>query len=76
MLVSQRVTLWLVVVVGLALSLIVGTGLKREYDHEIAAASARTQNLTRILEAYTRQSMRRVTVTFLAIEPASVVMPA
>jgi PAS domain S-box-containing protein len=50
----------LYVAMGLVLCLIVGTGLKREYDNEIAAASARTQNLTKILEGYTRQSMRRV----------------
>jgi PAS domain S-box-containing protein len=50
----------LFVVMGFVLCLIFGAGLKREYDAEIAAASARTQNLTKILEGYTRQSMRRV----------------
>jgi two-component sensor histidine kinase/PAS domain-containing protein len=50
----------LFVVMGLVLCLIFGSNLKREYDNEIAAASARTQNLTKILEGYTRQSMRRV----------------
>jgi PAS domain S-box-containing protein len=56
----KRFVVTLYVVIGLVLCLIVGAGLKREYDNEIAAASARTQNLTKILEGYTRQSMRRV----------------
>jgi ribosomal protein S8E len=50
MLFSQRISL----------EMFVGIGLKREHDNEIAAASARTQNLTKILEGFTRQCARRV----------------
>ena len=46
-------------VVGIGWVALVATALWREHDEAVAAAGAKTQNLTRVLEEHTRQTLFR-----------------
>lgn len=56
----QHTIVGLCLLIGAVLTGVVAFDTQREYQHEIETATLRTQNLTRVLEEHTRQSMRRV----------------
>ena len=57
---TQQAVVLIATLGGLLITGLVVSDSMREHAHEVRAAGANTQNLTRILEEHTRQSLRRV----------------
>ncbi len=59
----QQTVIAMSAAVALVLSALVGLDLQREYQSEVAAAGAKTHNLTQVLTEHARQSLRRVDIS-------------